>query len=70
MQVPAWMRNRHLSRLYRVLEVVMTAVRADETPAIGLKLPDDITRIPAHRSPLAKTITPAACRCRSAAPGR
>jgi len=43
MQVPARMRNRHLARLHRVLEMMMAAVCADKTPPIGLKLADDIT---------------------------
>src|SRR5438552_19134265 len=45
------MRNRHLARLHRMLEMVMTAARADETPSVCFKLADNITQILAHRTP-------------------
>jgi hypothetical protein len=39
------MRDGHLARLKRVLEVVMTPARTDEAPSVRFKLADDITRI-------------------------
>src|SRR5258708_32881413 len=51
MQVLAWMRQRDLSRLGRVLEVMMAPVRADEAPAVRFQLLNNITRIPAHGTP-------------------
>jgi hypothetical protein len=51
MQVPARVRDRHVARLHRVLEMMVTAARADEAPSVRLKLADDITRILAPRTP-------------------
>jgi hypothetical protein len=48
MQVFAWVRQRDFALLGRMLEMMMASGRTDKIPAIGLKLPDDITRVPAH----------------------
>jgi hypothetical protein len=45
------MGDRYLARLCGMLEVMMTAGRSDEEPAIRLKFTDDITRIFAHLIP-------------------
>src|SRR5262245_60335216 len=54
MQVPARMRQCHLTGLRRMLKVMMTAARADEAPAIGFQFANNITRVLAHERPVTK----------------
>jgi len=37
------MRQRHLARLYRMLEMVMASACADKAPAIRFQLSDEVT---------------------------